>query len=985
MCIDRSTANFRITGRGVIGAAAGRPAVIPRRKITTPWPGVRVGRWLAAAVLLGTLITATVGVAAETDAGRLASRLEPFVAVASGNRDRFTLTGTIDFPIDGASQRVEVRLARAGDEAFDLEVTHADYAIRLFRRDDVTALALPKHDAVFVGRGEPDGQDQLSPEGIVTRIIGGGTEVSTYVPMVCQPDASALAAMLTGLLSVRHDPAEDRWHVGDDASFRFYPESDALDWVAGDSRGSWAIDDSAVLASTDEWSGYERATLTREELERQLCRGARRAMEILAPSASLVSPARRDRKVANGELRWIDGHRVVLLRGTPRQIGTAHAELLGPEIERCIDSVLSTFGTVETVRSGKWFPHELEVAHTRLAPHIPADHREETRVLGEQVGVGPRVAELVNVFPELFHCSGFALFGEATVDGKLYHGRVLDYMTTIGLQDAATTFVVAPDGKIPFVNVGYAGFIGSVSGMNAEAISLGEMGGGGEGEWDGVPMATLMRRALEECTTLDDVMALWESSPRTCEYFYVFADGKSNRAVGVAAVPDSIEFIRPGQSHERLGEGIEDAVVLSAGSRLATLRQRVAEKHGSIDADVARWLMSRPVAMESNLHNVLFVPEDRMLYVANADHRRPAAERPYVELDLNRLLDSFLPPKASDVSQTPGVSEALGVSDTSDDVASRLPSIDRGRYNARDTLDVTPDVSGDARRCLDALMWAPSEFAVTCESPPDTGSDALVRFPSPAPIGNAVNDRVAMEWYAARDESGSIAVAPAVVVVHESGSKMKVGRLIAWGLRQHGVHAFLIHLPHYGARRGEAKPTGGVLLAAVRQAVADVRRARDAIAVLPHVEEDRIAIQGTSLGGFVSAVSASLDTKFHGVFLLVAGGNLFELIRNGEKDAAKVRDQLDREGLSGEKLRALTELIEPTRVGHRLDRNRTWLYSGRYDRVVPIENARALAESIGLAADHHVQLPFNHYTGIVYLPVVLQEIATQLRSADTVH
>ena len=67
-------------------------------------------------------------------------------------------------------------------------------------------------------------------------------------------------------------------------------------------------------------------------------------------------------------------------------------------------------------------------------------------------------------------------------------------------------------------------------------------------------MATLMRRAMEECTTLDEVKSLWTNSPRTCEYYYVFADGKSNQAVGVAATPESIEFISPGQGHERLGE-----------------------------------------------------------------------------------------------------------------------------------------------------------------------------------------------------------------------------------------------------------------------------------------------------------------------------------------------------------------------------------------------------------------------------------------------
>ena len=113
----------------------------------------------------------------------------------------------------------------------------------------------------------------------------------------------------------------------------------------------------------------------------------------------------------------------------------------------------------------------------------------------------------------------------------------------IGLQDSAAAFVIAPEGRIPFVTVGYAGFTGSVSGMNARGISLGEMGGRGEGQWDGVPMATLMRRAMEECTTLDEVTELWTKSPRTCEYYYVFADGKTRQSVGVAATPERIELV----------------------------------------------------------------------------------------------------------------------------------------------------------------------------------------------------------------------------------------------------------------------------------------------------------------------------------------------------------------------------------------------------------------------------------------------------------
>ena len=53
--------------------------------------------------------------------------------------------------------------------------------------------------------------------------------------------------------------------------------------------------------------------------------------------------------------------------------------------------------------------------------------------------------------------------------------------------------------------------------------------------------------------------------------------------------------------------------------------------------------MSRPVAMNSNLHNVLFVPADGVFYVANASHKQPAAERPpSIALHLEECLHRFV-------------------------------------------------------------------------------------------------------------------------------------------------------------------------------------------------------------------------------------------------------------------------------------------------------------------------------------------------------
>jgi hypothetical protein len=236
----------------------------------------------------------------------------------------------------------------------------------------------------------------------------------------------------------------------------------------------------------------------------------------------------------------------------------------------------------------------------------------------------------------------------ATRDGTLYHGRVLDYAIDWRLQEHAVLIVAEPEDAIPFVNVTYAGFVGSVTGMNARHVSIGEMGGGGLGHWAGVPMSFLVREALEKGRTLDEAVAVFRNSPRTCQYFYVIADGQTNRAVGMEASWNTFTLVQPGERHPRLPSPVKDAVLLSAGGRYEELVRRVQAGHGEFDALRARKLMDCPVAMKSNLHDVLFEPRSTKFWVANASpDRRPAAGEKYHAFSLADLLarrpDSSIP------------------------------------------------------------------------------------------------------------------------------------------------------------------------------------------------------------------------------------------------------------------------------------------------------------------------------------------------------
>ncbi len=344
-----------------------------------------------------------------------------------------------------------------------------------------------------------------------------------------------------------------------------------------------------------------------------------------------------------GRLEDHDGTKVLFLKGTPEEMGRQHGVLLRRQARNLVDRILYGVGVGSSFEKGRWFLGEIEEAQRRLAPFLDERHLREMDALADAAHLDREEVRLANLFPELFHCSGFALFGRATAGGRMYHGRILDYMRGIGLEPNAVVIVHQPEVGHAWVNVSYGGFVGSVTAMNERRISLGEMGGRGEGQWDGKPMSLLVREVMEKASTLEEGIEIMRRGPRTCEYYYVMADGNSKRAAGIAATPGSFEVIGPGQAHPRLPHAIEDAVLLSAGDRYEKLVERVRERYGSIDAQAALRLMERPVAMKSNIHSALFAPETLDLWVANADSENVASHCRFTHYNLAELLQ---PPAA---------------------------------------------------------------------------------------------------------------------------------------------------------------------------------------------------------------------------------------------------------------------------------------------------------------------------------------------------
>ncbi len=331
---------------------------------------------------------------------------------------------------------------------------------------------------------------------------------------------------------------------------------------------------------------------------------------------------------------------VLLVAGTPAQMGTAHGTLLRADARKLTERVLYVVGGADSLHSGVWFFDRMAEIRRRTEPHTPERFLVECDALARAAGVSRRDGRYANLFPERFHCSGVAVRGKATKDGNVLHARVLDYMRNVRLQDAAAVVVFMPEGRNAWISLGYAGFVGTVTAMNEKGLAVGEMGGRGEGDWDGMPMSYLIRDVMERTSTAEEAVKMFRTTPRTCEYYYVISD-RSGDIRALHCTPKQIAVLGPGQQHPLLPHVPEDTVLISGGGRAKLLSKRIEDHYGKIDVPAMIDIIKRPVAMNSNLHDAIFVPKALVMWCADAGRTTAACDEPYARFKLDELIEFY--------------------------------------------------------------------------------------------------------------------------------------------------------------------------------------------------------------------------------------------------------------------------------------------------------------------------------------------------------
>jgi hypothetical protein len=414
-------------------------------------------------------------------------------------------------------------------------------------------------------------------------------------------------------------------------------------------------------------------------------------LSLLSGGASAASPGGAGSKWTVTAADPNDNVTAVRVCGTSYQMGYWYGYLLGTQIRSNINKVIAWSGMSETQ-----LHNLLDVQlWPRMAPHIPQEFLDEMQgLMGGAGDVVPLISPPITltdlrrmiVLTELIglECTSVVAVGSATHDGRLIQMRVLDTELGTGCQDNPVITVYCPNSGPAYCNVGFAGLIGSLAGINGEGIAMSEVGihtprvnpsdPNTYGVYEGIPMSLLMKKVLAQAqagggqSALDKAVQIIQTGPRTTDYSYgagdaAIRDGRSiltsrsqfhawgtNTAVTIHHPGDpNTKWLWDPNVYSDPFSGCDDNLpalldvtyIPNDTNKLLDLMQPSSPNYvGPLDPNKAIFV-ARRVAMNSNLMDVVFDGQDLKLWAAYAQGTQRAARRGFVEFDLGAVIRTY--------------------------------------------------------------------------------------------------------------------------------------------------------------------------------------------------------------------------------------------------------------------------------------------------------------------------------------------------------
>lgn len=358
---------------------------------------------------------------------------------------------------------------------------------------------------------------------------------------------------------------------------------------------------------------------------------------ILAGLTLLVLPARGEGyRTSLGTAP--DDFPVVVVTGTPYEMGVSEGMLLKQEIQGFAPMFLQG---AQAVGGAEMSSTNLDQSWATMEPFMSARFKEELRGLADGSGVPLVVLKRVHMIPVIseYSCSGIAIWGPATRTGHLYQIRNLDYSTDAHLQDFPCVVIYIPKDGIPHLNPTFAGGIGCHTGMNAEGITLTEIGDAPASEkpfdLHGLHFMMMFRDILYTAKSLDQAVQMIQDAKRIKKYHFVVGDGKIPAAVKMKAWAPDLVIWKDNDPKDELAPQVFPNVVYHAEGRDPTARGHLSQyARGSYDIDAVIQLSKAVGSLGGNLMNAVYDGTAHEAWLSYAEKNECAYRRPYVQVKM---------------------------------------------------------------------------------------------------------------------------------------------------------------------------------------------------------------------------------------------------------------------------------------------------------------------------------------------------------------
>jgi isopenicillin-N N-acyltransferase like protein len=372
---------------------------------------------------------------------------------------------------------------------------------------------------------------------------------------------------------------------------------------------------------------------------------------VRADDARSFTEARSD----GGQLKYINDLPVLIVAGSPEEMGRQTAALTGDAVKKLVDYPKKL---VQQRGGGQGSKERLakclEMSKS-LVEQLSADHRAEMRAALDRLGVNRELGILGNVLPDVyrggFACSSIVVEAEHSATKGPLFGRNLDFYTLGMLTKYSLVTVHRPAGKHAFVAVGFPGMFGVLTGMNDAGVALAvhevfvSRDGGALFNPKGEPYTFCFRRILEECSTVAEAEKLLRAAKRTTLVSLSVCDPKDDAVFEITpknvAVRHSKDGILACTNHFRTPElaspfMMKTPILLRSfgGDRYQELIQARKPDQLSV-SDVAKKLDEVRMA-GLTVQTMIFEPATLKLHLAIG--ACPSSALPTKELDLKPLL-----------------------------------------------------------------------------------------------------------------------------------------------------------------------------------------------------------------------------------------------------------------------------------------------------------------------------------------------------------